>query len=309
MNKMNSNNRLIQSNPYENYYAFLLFVLFYFLTAGLESAALSEPPRYAEVKFSKITGEIFVNPRYTGNITNVRKIFDYTPSTPNSESELEVKNNGWESIVVPSSESDIKGLVVSGEKGTLKIDLSNGNSPIQVDGLRPLSDLIISFGQLNATLLTPTRTNITLPSDFEIEIFDRKGNKFISGDIVAMNDNQVAVKFEGLPSTVVADDGMVRMSLRESGEKFLNGDMKAWGYNVFVSDTDVEKPSPIKAEVYGLPKEAIVKFNFQSLPGQNINLSTKTLTVDQINSGETIVTIVTSIPGAQPLSVSVEKVD
>ncbi|MGH7902177.1 MAG: hypothetical protein ACRENZ_10610 [Thermodesulfobacteriota bacterium] len=260
------------------------------------------------MKFSKITGEIFVNPRYTGNITNVRKIFDYTPSTANLGSELEVIDNAWESIVVLSSEPDIKGLVVSGEKGTLKIDLSGGGSPIEVDGLQPLSDLVISLGQLSATLLVPARTNITQPSGFEIGILDHKANKFVTGDIVAMNNNQVAIRFEGLPSTVVADDGMVRISLKESGDKFLNGDIKAWGYNVFVSDTDIEKPSPIKAEVFGLPMEAKLQFAFQSLPGQEITPSTKTLTVKEINSGEPIVTIVTSIPGAQPLSVSVERI-
>ncbi|MGH7793012.1 MAG: hypothetical protein ACREOB_11925, partial [Thermodesulfobacteriota bacterium] len=58
---------------------------------------------------------------------------------------------------------------------------------------------------------------------------------------------------------------------------------------------------------FGLPGEAKLNFSFRSLPGQKITPATRTLTVEEVNSGEPVVTIVTSIPGAQPLSVSVEK--
>lgn len=305
---MNKKIRSNSSHLYVFYTTFLLIVGSYFLLSGLPSRALSEPPRYTEVKFSSITGEIFVNPQYTGNVTNVRKLFNYTPSSSNPATELQITSNGWESIKVPTSESDVVGLIVTGEKGTLKISLSKLEAPIEVEKLKPLNDLIISFGQLNTTFLTPS-TNISQAGGFGIEILDYKENKFMSGDIIAIKDHQIAARFEGLPPTVVNSDGIVRISLKESGDKFLNADLRAWGYNVFVPDTDIENPSPIKAEVFGLPMEAKLNFSFQSLPGQKITPSMRTLTVKEVNSGEPIVTIVTSIPGAQPLSVLVEKVN
>ncbi len=291
-------------------YLFHIAFLFFVSLAGLQPQALSESPRYAELEFSSIIGEIFINPQYIGSITNVRMLFNYTPSTAkaNPGAEPQITRNGWESVTVPSSEPDVVGLIVTGEKGTLKISLSKGEAPIEVDKLQPLSELIISFGQLNATLLIPS-TSISPPGGFGIGILDYKENKFISGDIIVIKDNQVAVRFEGLPPTVVNAGGMIRISLKESADGFLNADLRAWGYNVFVPDTDIEKPSPINAEVFGLPIEAKLKFTFQSLPGQSITPPMRTLTVKGINSGEPIVTIVTSIPGAQPLSVSVEKVN
>jgi hypothetical protein len=297
------------SYSYVFYVAFSLIVACYSsLLPGPPSQALSEAPQYAEVEFSSMTGEIFVNPKYTGSITNVRRLFNYTPSSSSPGAELEVTSNGWESVTVPAYESGLAGLIVTGEKGTLKISFSTSQAPMEVEKVQPLTGLIIRFGQLSATLLTPS-TVTSKPGGFAIDILDHKENKFISGDIIAIKDNQVAAQFEGLPPTVVNSNGTVRISLKESGDKFLNADLKAWGYNVFAPDADVEKPSPIKAEVFGLPGEAKLSFNFQSLPGQKITPPTRTLTVGEINSGEPIVTIITSRPGAQPLSVSVEKVN
>lgn len=294
------------SYSYVFYVTFSLIMACYFSLPGPWSQALSEAPQYAEVEFSSLTGEIFVNPKYTGSITNVRRLFNYTPSSSNPGAELEVTSNGWESIIVPTYESGLAGFIVTGEKGTLKISLSKGEAPIEVDKVQPLGGLIIRFGQLSATLLTPD-TNISKPGGFAIDILDYKENKFISGDIIAIKGNQIAARFEGLPPTVVNSDGTVRISLKESGDKFLNADLRAWGYNVLAPDTDVETPSPIKAQVFGLPGEAKLNFSFRSLPGQKITPATRTLTVEEVNSGEPVVSIVTSIPGAQPLSVSVEK--
>ena len=305
---MNKEIRSTWSYSYVFYAAFSLIMACYFSLPGPQSQALSEAPQYAEVEFSSMTGEIFVNPKYTGSITNVRRLFNYTPSSSSPGAELEVTSNGWESIIVPAYESGLAGFIVTGEKGTLKISLSKGETPVEVDTVQPLSGLIIRFGQLNATLLTPS-TNISKPGGFGIDILDHKENKFMSGDIIAIEDNQIAARFEGLPPTVVNSDGTVRISLKESGGKFLNADLRAWGYNVFAPDTDVETPSPIKAQVFGLPGEAKLNFTFQSLPGQKITPATRALTVEEVNSGEPVVTIVTSIRGAQPLSVSVEKVN
>src|SRR3972149_314418 len=124
-------------------------------------------------------------------------------------------------------------------------------------------------------------------------ILDFKDDKFINGEIIAIKNNQVAVNFHDLPPTVVNKDGMIRVSLKTPDGSFLGADLKAWGYNILVGEIE----------------DAKLKFTFLPLPEQDITPNTKTLTVKDINKGTPIAKIVTSIPGDQPLSVLVEKVD
>jgi hypothetical protein len=271
------------------------------------SAQNPEPPLYTEVEFSSIVGETLINPEYTGGIATARTLLK--TGLPNTKTDLEVKEieGGWQKVIVPKSESDAQGLIVTGRRGSLKISPSKGKTPTGVDRIQPLTDLIIGFGQLNSTLLVPM--TVSQPSGFGIDILNYNTSEFISGKIVAIKDNEIAVRFEDLPSTVVSRDGKIRVSLKESGDRFLNADLRAWGYNVFVPDTDIEKGSSVKAQVFGLPDDARLKFTFESLPGQTITPSSRTLTVREINSGTPLVEIVTSIPGAQPLSVLVERTD
>jgi hypothetical protein len=270
--------------------------------------SFSAPPLYTEVEFSSIIGDIFINPLYTGRIITVRTLLRTGP--PRNKPSVDIKeiSDGWEKMTVSESESDAIGLIATGKRGSLKISVSKGRIPTGVDKLKPLGDLIISFGELSATLITPEIT-ISKPSSFEIGILDYKENKFINGDIVAIRDNQVAVKFHDLPPAVVNQDGMIRVSLKEPGGTFINADLRAWGYNIFVSETNIKEPAPIKAEVFGLPKDTRLKFTFEPLIGQKITQSSSVLTVEEVNSGKPLGTIVTEIPGAQPLSVLVEKVD
>ena len=90
---------------------------------------------------------------------------------------------------------------------------------------------------------------------------------------------------------------------------FINSDIPTWGYNILVSETDTGVAAPITAEVFGLPDDSEIKFNFTSLSGQIINPSTKTLTVGEINKGEQVSTITTKIEGSQPIAVTVRRLN
>jgi hypothetical protein len=268
----------------------------------------SEAPVYNEVEFSSIVGEFFVNPQYTGKITTVRTFPKGGSPRDNPVVDVRETDDGWEKVIVSQSESDAESLIATGRNGSLKISLPKGKPPIKSDRLQPLGDLIISFGDLNATLIMPP-VEISQPGGFGIGIRDSKENKFINGDIIAVRKNQVAVKFRDLPFTVVNREGAVRISLKKPGGDILEADLKAWGYNIVIPDTGTGKSASITAEVFGLPNDAKLKFTFESLPGQNITPPTTTLPVMKINMGASLGTITTSIPGPQPLSVSVERVN
>ncbi len=278
------------------------------LLAKDEREGLLETPAYAQVEFNSLVGEIFVNPRYTGRITTIRTFLKDGSPRDNPVVNVRETKDGWEKVVVSESESDAVELIATGKKGSLKISLSKGEAPSEVDKPQSLGQVVITFGLLSTTLIVPDK-KITKPSGFEIGILDFKEDKFINGDIIAIKNNQVAVEFHDLPPAVVDKDGMIRVSLKTPDGSFRGADLKAWGYNLYVADADIGKPAPIKAKVFGLPEDAKLKFTFESLSEQNITPNTKTLTVKEINKGTPLAKIATSIPGAQPLSVVVEKVD
>lgn len=273
-----------------------------------ENTIHSEAPVYREVEFSSMVGELFVNPQYTGRITTIRTFPKGGPPRDNPVIDVRETDDEWEKVIVSQSESDADSIIATGRKGSLKISLLKGKKTAESDRLRPLSHLIISFGELNATLIMPP-VKIPKPAGFEVSIRDHKENKFIKGDIIAIRKDQVAVEFHDLPSTVVYRDGTVRISLKKPEGNSLEADLKAWGYSIVIPDTGTGKQASITAEVFGLPGDAKLKFTFVSLPGQNITPSTTTLPVGKINMGASLGTITTSIPGPQALSVSVEKMN
>ncbi len=321
---MNNNNRLKVVVVSLFFISCAFFLISGLLTQMLPSRALAqsseqqatkekgksslETVTYTQVEFSSLIGDIFVNPRYTGRITTVRTLLKDSSPRDNPVVDVRETKDGWEKVIVSESESDAVELIATGKKGSLKISLSKEKAPSEVDKLQSLGQVVIAFGLLSATLIAPDK-KITKPSGFEMGILDFKEDKFINGDIVAIKNNQVAVNFHDLPPTVVNKDGNIRLSIKTPDGSFLGADLKAWGYNILVGEIEVGKPLPIKAEVFGLPEEAKLKFTFEPLPEQNITPNTKTLTVKDINKGTTIAKIVTSIPGAQPLSVVVGKVD
>src|SRR5579885_1616153 len=268
----------------------------------------SEAPIYNEVEFSSIVGGFFINPQYTGRITTMRTFPKGGFPRDNPVVDVRETDDGWEKVIVSQSESDAESIIATGRGGSLKISLSKEKPSAKSDSLQPLGDLIISFGGLNATLIMPPM-EISQPGGFEVSIRDNKGNKYINGDVIVIRKDQVAVKFHDLPSTVVNGNGTVRMSLKRPGGGSLEADLKAWGYNITIPDTGTGKPASITAEVFGLPNEAQLKFTFESLPGQNITPSATPLPVKKIKAGVSLGTITTSIPGTQPLSVSVERVN
>ncbi len=268
----------------------------------------SETPAYNEVEFGSIVGEFFVNPEYTGRITTVRTFPKGGSPRDNPVVDVRETDDGWEKVIVSQSESDAESIIATGHRGSLKISLPKRKPLAKSDKLQQLGDLIISFGDLYATLIMPS-AEISQPGSFEVSILDPKENKFIKGDIIAIRRDQVAVNFHDLSSNIVNEDGKFRINLKKPGGDSFQADLKAWGYNILIPDTGTGKSTSITAEVFGLPNDAKLKFTFESLPGQNVTPSTTTLPVRKINMGASLGTITTSIPGSQALSVSVERVN
>ena len=269
--------------------------------------AMASPPLLYEVVLTSLSGEIFVNPAYTGRINTVRALDRNHLLGKKVDIETRTLTDGWKKLNVPSSLSGTFGLVVSGKNGILKITLPQNTANSSGGGtLRPIGGLFIEFGSLHATFTFPD-VNILEPSKYEIGILNSANNSFINGDIIVLKNNQAAVGFENLPSSVVNKDGMIRISLKKSDGTFISSDLPAWGYNIIVSETDTGVPVPITAEVFGLSDNEEIRFNFVSLTGQVINPSTKTLIVGEINKGAQISTITTKIEGPQPIAVTVKR--
>jgi len=266
----------------------------------------SHLPLSTEILLTSISGEIYLNPKYIGRILSVTPLRTGTFPLSKPEIEFNQKENFWPVVAVPESISNIQGLTVTGEEGSLKISRSGGESALNDNELKTITKPRIAFGQLSSTILFP-ETNVTKPSKFEIGIFDFKDNKFINGDIIALTNNQMAVKFEDLPSTVINKEGKLRYSLKEQDGSFINSEMAAWGYEILIPDTDIGNTVPVKARIFGLPDESKVRFTFQALEGQNFSSPASTLSVKEINSGEPITMISTSIGGNQLIRVSVEE--
>lgn len=286
---------------------YCLFILLTLLVRAVSSSYALDFPLYTEVEFTKLSDEVLINPEYTGNIGAIRG-FDIKGSLIADKSmRVEQTVDGWYRILFPGSL--LRDLVVTGQKGSLRVFVISEKkkvNAIAINEFYPVNEPVIVLGQLDLTLVSGIKMDISRPSEFEVAVLDHKSGGFIKGDIVAICDNQLGIKFKGLPDTVVSKEGVMRISLKLS-ERIFNLDLGAWGYNVFVSETDVEKPAFIKAQVFGLPEETRLRFKFRALAGQKIVPETVTATVGEINSGKPLATVKTSIPGFQPLSVSVEK--
>lgn len=273
---------------------------------GRDIAMASAPSLY-ELELTSLSGEIFVNPKYSGKINSIRTLNRNELLGEKVEIETRTLTDNWKKLILPPSLSGAFGLVISGKEGIIKITLPQSTISSSGNGtLKSISDLFIEFGSLHATITFPS-LSILEPSKFEIGILDNSDNSFINGDIIALKNNQAAVIFGNLPSSVVNKDGLIRISLRKPDGAFINSDIPAWGYNIIVSETDTGVAAPITAEVFGLPDDTQIKFNFISLSGQIINPSIQTLTVGEINKGVQVSTITTKIEGPQPITVTVRK--
>jgi len=272
-----------------------------------QDAPSSSPPRYTEVELTSLDGEIFINPLYTGKVSTVRTIDKNGLIGQKVDIEVRIMTDGWRKFSLPQTAGGAYGVIVSGDEGILKISKPAETGAPSGGVLKSIRKLVVEFGYLSTVFSFP-RMNILEPSKVELGVLNNADNKFINGSIVAMKPDQAAVEFQDLPATVVNKEGMMRVSLKEPGGTFINSDIQAWGYNIIVSETDIDTPAPINAEVFGLPDDAEIRFDFSSLTGQVISPSTKILTVGEINKGTPVSTITTKIGGAQPLTVTVKRV-
>jgi len=268
----------------------------------------SAPPPLYEVELTSLSGEIFINPAYTGKINSIRTLNRNELLGEKVEIVTRTLTDNWKKLEIPANLQSAFGLVISGSEGIVKITLPQQNTVSGSGTLKSISELFIEFGSLSATFTFPA-LNILEPSGFEIGILNTANNTFINGEIIALKNDQAAVLFQSLSSSVVNKDGMIRVSLKKPDGTFVNSDIPAWGYNIMVSETDTGVPAPITAEVFGLPDDTQIKFNFVSLSGQIINPSSITLSVGEINRGSDISTITTKIGGPQPITVTVNRLD
>ncbi len=272
-----------------------------------QDAPSYSPPRYTEVELTSLDGEIYINPLYTGKVSTVRTIDKNGLIGQKVDIEVRIMTDGWRKFSLPPSAGGAYGVIVSGDEGILKISKPAETETPSGGVLKSIRKLVIEFGYLSTVFSFP-RMNILEPGKVELGVLNIADNKFINGSIVAMKPDQAAVEFQDLPATAVNKEGMMRVSLKEPGGTFINSDIQAWGYNIIVSETDIDTPAPITAEVFGLPDGAEIRFDFSSLTGQVISPSTKILTVGEINKGTPVSTITTKIGGAQPLTVTVKRV-
>lgn len=268
--------------------------------------AMAGPPQYTEAEFTSVGGEIFINPQYTGKVSSVRTIDKNGLLGQKIEIEVRIMTDGWRKFSLPPELSGSYGVIVSGEDGILKISKPDDNKG-PAGALTAVQSNVVEFGSLSNTYTFPAQ-NVFEPSKYEIGILNTRDKSFINGDIIAMKSDQLAAEFRDLPPGIVNEDGNMRISLKKPQGAFINADLPAWGYNLVVPETDIGTPAPITAEVFGLPDDAEIRFDFTSLSGQVIDPSTKILTVGEINKGSTVSTITTNVAGAQPLTVLVKRV-
>lgn len=290
-----------QKFEFAMFLTFLVLAVYFFVPPSFAA-----PPRYTEAEFTSLAGEIFVNPLYTGKVTSVRTVDKNGLLGDRIDVEVRVMTDGWKKFSLPPQLSGSYGVIVSGDEGILKISKPEKQFTGSVGQLQSINNEVIEFGSLNTTYIF-SDVNVLEPSSYEIGILNNADNSFINGNIIAMKSDQAAVEFRGLPRSIVNEKGLMRVSLRKGGT-FVNSDMPAWGYNIMVPETDIGAPAPITAEVFGLPDEAEIRFDFTSLSGQIIDPSTRILTVGEINKGITVSTITTKFGGAQPLTVFVKRV-
>lgn len=269
--------------------------------------SFAAPPKYTEAEFTSLDGEIFVNPLYTGKVASVRTIDRSGLLGERIDVEVRLMTDGWRKFSLPPSLSGSHGVIVSGEEGILKISKPEKPFTPSAGQLQSINDDVVEFGSLNTTFVFPA-LNVLEPSGYEIGILNNADDSFINGNIIAMKSDQAAVEFRELPVSIVNEKGLMRVSLKKPGGTFVNSDIAVWGYNIMVPETDIGTPAPITAEVFGLPDDAEIRFDFTSLSGQIIDPSTRILTVGEINKGSTVSTITTKFGGAQPLTVLVKRV-
>lgn len=286
-------------------YILICTVLLYSTAIG---AANAREPIYIEAELTSMDGEIYVNPDFVGKIDSVRTIDKNGLLGEKISIESRVLTDNWRMLAMPPEAAAAHGVIISGDRGLLNISKPSGRAAPVKGTLQPVADVEIPFGTMYTTLKFPSQT-VLEPSKYSMEILDNNTGSFTKGDIIAMKNDQAAVYFSNLGPSALNEEGNLKISMKKPDGSFINSEVPAWGYNVMVSEADLDEAVPITAEVFGLPQDSKVRFQFDSLSDQIIDPSLVTLTVKEVNSGRPISTVKTKIAGSQPLSVTVSRVN
>ena len=271
---------------------------------------------YNQATFTAISGEVAINPAYTGRVTEVRfTTSEGEPLKEQPKAKVAETEDGWYRVSVPEAISKGASLQVVGDIGILELSPKKKPSPKAASsegggGLKPISEpLIFTNGVCSTTFYIP-QLDISQPTKFRVGILDWAKNEYIVGNIVALKSDQVAVSFRELPNTVVSKEGEIRAILARPDGDPLEVDAKGWGYNIIMNfDPLVTEPAPMKLEVFGLPPDTKVRVTLKPIEGQTIKPLTNVLTVAQINSGALVATVSTTIAAPQPLNILVEPIE
>lgn len=264
-----------------------------------------------EARFKELDNSVFVNADIVGNkataYPQLATSVNVARSTTLSTSYV---NSKWVKVNIPDDlKNSLTGLIVSGSGGSAKIKVEEAKDYNGLKGaFASLGELVVANGRFSTTLLVSVGEGVNPSSVIGVEMFDFGKKEFVGGKVVAISGKEVAVEFAGLSTMgVVTKQGVAQLSIVASPGKFINSSLSAWGYDIEVPDTDVGKPSPIKAWIYGLPPGERVSFRFSPISGQRITPLSSDYLVRQVNAGIPIAWIETTIEGAQPLNVEVRR--
>ena len=216
---------------------------------------------------------------------------------------------GWLKIKGAEISEDSIGLVVGGTRGVVFIKEDSGLGHKQ-DGkaIEKIDELVVRIGKLEGAVYIKD-FDPSVIEKLEAAVLDNKRKEFIWGDIIVVSEGFMAIEFDSLSREVINKDGNLRLSITTPNGSFVSSELKAWGYDVFVSDSEIDKPASIKAKIYGVKKKDKVEFSFVEAPGQEITPEKQVFNVKEINSNKTVAEIVSTSEGSQPLQVDIKRVE
>lgn len=270
----------------------------------------NEGSYHYEVVVPKLNGEIYINISKIGANPKVRELTGNGKYVDlNNNIKQEMVGLRWLKIKGAKISEGSEGLVVGGTRGVVFIKEDSGLEHKRVGkAITNIDELVVRMSRLEGTIYLKG-FDPSVMDKLELAILDNKRKEFTWGDIITVSEGFMAIEFDSLSREVINKDGNLRLSITTPNGSFVSSDLKAWGYDIFVSDSEIDKPASIKAKIYGLRKKDKVEFSFVEAPGQEITPLKQIFNVKEINSNKTVAEIVSTSGGNQPLQVDIKRVE
>ena len=88
-----------------------------------ETELASAPPPLYEVELTSLSGDIFINPKYTGKINSIRTLNRNQLLGEKVEIITRTLTDNWKKLEIPANLTGAFGLIISGTEGIVKITL------------------------------------------------------------------------------------------------------------------------------------------------------------------------------------------